>query len=76
MNDCPKLIHISFSSTAKIIDSTGKEWFFEEHPYCGPTVLNKIGEMKSRQPGRRSLFWESYKEWIKEKERNAAQNST
>lgn len=41
----------------KIIDENGKEWIFEDHPYCGPSVLNKKGDPADKQPGPKSPFW-------------------
>jgi len=46
-----------------IKDRSGKEWKFEDHPYCGPIVLDKKGDPKNKQPKVNSLFWESVNLW-------------
>jgi hypothetical protein len=47
-----------------IIDRTGKKWLFEDHPYCGPSVLNrKTLEIMDKEPGPRSPFWEAVQRW-------------
>lgn len=51
--------------THRIVDSTGKEWLFEDHPRCGPTVLHKQTENPvDNQPCERSPFWEAVGQWI------------
>ena len=47
-----------------IKDSSGKEWKFEDHPYCGPTVLNKKGDPAPNQPNGKSLLWVCINLWI------------
>jgi hypothetical protein len=46
-----------------VTDAKGRRWTFEQHPWCGPIVLRKDGQPKSRQPGSRSIFWPAYQAW-------------
>jgi hypothetical protein len=46
-----------------IVDSKGRRWTFEVHPYCGPIVLRADGNPKARQPGSRSPFWDAWERW-------------
>jgi hypothetical protein len=48
-----------------IKDASGRLWHFEEHHYCGPIILRKDGDPKTRQPGSRSPFWPAYYAWKK-----------
>ncbi len=49
-----------------ITDANGKEWRFDLHPYCGPTVLKKNGDPTSRIPSEKSPFWDAFEKWSKE----------
>ena len=48
-----------------ITDVSGRAWRFEQHHYCGPIVLRRDGNPKTRQPGSRSPFWPAYEAWNK-----------
>ena len=51
----------------KILDSKGKVWRFEMHPYCGPIVLTrKTGEVADPQPPSNSPFWEVVTFWAQQ----------
>lgn len=43
-----------------IDDDKGRKWTFEMHPWCGPIVLRRDGNPKTRQPGSRSPFWAAF----------------
>ena len=61
------MIHISMAGPfQKIIDATGKEWFFEMHKYCGPFQLKKNGDPRSRQPNEGSVFWVIVSQWAQQ----------
>lgn len=47
----------------KILDQTGKEWLFEDHPYYGPVVLNGKGDPIKKEPDPKSLFWKCVNQW-------------
>ena len=47
----------------KIIDSTGREWLFNDHPRLGPIPLTQTGNSMSREPGPRSPFWKAVNNW-------------
>jgi hypothetical protein len=55
-----------------ITDDLGREWIFEDHHYCGPIVLRKDGNSKSRQPGSRSRFWPAWDAWNEARKKNEA----
>jgi hypothetical protein len=39
---------------------------FEDHPYCGPIVLQgKTGDPSENQPPERDKFWLHYDAWVK-----------
>lgn len=62
-----KVIHIAYAGPfQKIVDSTGKEWFFEMHSYCGPVVLKKDGDPMKNQPNEKSDFWEVVSRWVRQ----------
>lgn len=62
-----EIIHISYAGPfQKIIDSTGKEWFFEMHSYCGPVVLKKDGDPRLNQPNGKSEFWKVTTLWVQQ----------
>jgi hypothetical protein len=59
-----KGVHISWGGPDRqITDATGKVWSFEDHPRCGPIVLNKRGDPDDKQPGQRSPFWHAWGCW-------------
>lgn len=47
-----------------IVDETGRRWRFEDHHYCGPSVVNRRGEPVASQPGERSPYWRAVLAWI------------
>lgn len=48
------------------IEADGRRYFFEMHPYCGPTVLNRNTHVPIvTQPGERSDFWSAVDAWDK-----------
>jgi hypothetical protein len=47
----------------KIRDEAGTEFTFEDHPMFGPSVLDRHGMPKARQPGERASFWRVYQWW-------------
>ena len=60
-------IHISFAGPSyRIIDTTGKEWYFEWHRYCGPIDLKKDGDPKKVQPANKSDFWIVISQWAQQ----------
>lgn len=62
-----QIIHVlSGGEDRKIIDRLGKEWIFEDHPYCGPSVLNKRGDPLEKQPAQKSPFWECVNLWYQQ----------
>lgn len=54
---------LTYSPDYRITDAKGREWWFEEHSYCGPSVLTKKGDPMANQPGERSPFWHAYQCW-------------
>lgn len=51
--------------TLMITDANGKPWTFEDHPYCGPNVVQADGSTPADpQPGQRSPFWRCVNLWI------------
>lgn len=64
------VIHISYGGAQRvIIDAKGKRWDFEMHRYFGPSVTNRIGDIKDKQPGQRSPFWHALQLWIDQGEK-------
>lgn len=47
-----------------IRDRSGKEWHFEFHEYCGPSLLKKDGGIKRAMPGEKSPFWDAFQAWF------------
>lgn len=45
------------------IVADGHRWTFEDHPYCGPSVIGKRGDVLSNQPVARSQFWRACELW-------------
>ncbi len=46
------------------IYARGRCFYFEWHPHCGPTVINRLtGEPTANQPGERSPFWDAVQRW-------------
>ena len=57
-------IHLCFGGpTRKILDRKCKTWRFEDHPYCGPTVVDRNDDPKDVQPPESSPFWEAVNCW-------------
>ena len=62
-----KLIHISYAGPdIFIIDRHGKKWKFEDHHYCGPSVLGRNGDPLANQPPESSPFWEAVDCWYQQ----------
>lgn len=47
----------------RIIDRKNKVWKFEDHPYCGPNVVDRNDDPKDDQPPENSPFWEAVTCW-------------
>jgi hypothetical protein len=61
------IIHISIGGpTRLIVDGKGREWYFEDHPYCGPAVSDKKGNIKNTQPPESSPFWAAVTHWYQQ----------
>ena len=59
-----KLVHISLGGPDRVlVDGVGIVWRFEDHPRCGPIMLNRRGDPKPTQPSESSLFWDAWKAW-------------
>ena len=59
------IIHISYGGPQRVIfDAKGHRWDFEMHRYFGPSVTNRIGDIKDKQPGERSPFWHAFNAWM------------
>lgn len=57
-------IHLNCGGPSYEIDAGGKRWFFEWHPYFGPTVLNRNTEAPIvTQPAENSPFWDAVTWW-------------
>lgn len=50
----------------RIVDRTGKVWYFEFHSFCGPSVLKKNGDPLKNQPPEKSPFWDAITGWIQQ----------
>lgn len=50
----------------RILAQNGKVYHFEDHSYCGPTVIGKRGGILDNQPNCRSPFWAAVQAWIKQ----------
>jgi len=50
--------------TLFITDAKGKEWRFEDHPYCGPSVVDKHDMPLDNQPSEKSPFWTAINLWL------------
>lgn len=51
------------------ISAGGKDWRFEWHSYCGPSVLGKNGDPLKNQLPDRHLFWVALAYWISQGQR-------
>lgn len=61
------VIHISYAGPdIFIIDRHGKKWKFEDHRYCGPSVLGRNGDPLANQPPESSPFWEAVDCWYQQ----------
>ena len=49
----------------RINDARGKTWIFEDHPYCGPVVVD-IHHNEKKQPPENSKFWEAVTNWYQQ----------
>jgi hypothetical protein len=65
----PAIACVLIGGPTRRIAVDGREWTFEMHPYCGPAVLGKRGEILDVQPGPRSLFWLAVWAWKDQGER-------
>lgn len=60
-------LHISLGGpTRQIIDGKGRSWHFEDHPYCGPAVTGRKGNIKDKQPPESSPFWDAVSWWCQQ----------
>lgn len=50
----------------KIIDAKNRVWKFEDHPYCGPVVVDRHGDPKDEQPPEGSPFWDAVSCWYQQ----------
>lgn len=48
------------------IRAGGKEFHFEFHPFCGPTMIGKRGNPVQAMPPQRSPFWDALYWWLKQ----------
>ncbi len=48
------------------IRAGGKEFRFDMHPYCGPTMIGKRGNPLSTMPPQNSPFWDALYWWTKQ----------
>lgn len=55
-------IHISLGGPVRIIAVGTKKWHFEDHPRCGPVVVDRRGD-PIEQPSGASPFWEAVSLW-------------
>jgi hypothetical protein len=46
--------------------SAQKVYLFEDHPYCGPIVLNAKEDPLENQPGPLDLFWTHVSAWYQQ----------
>jgi hypothetical protein len=46
--------------------SAQKPYTFEDHPYCGPVVVDRNGEPLHKQPGELDLFWTHATAWYQQ----------
>lgn len=49
---------------------------FEMHPYCGPAVVGKRGQVLATQPGPRHHFWTAVTLWCQQGRRIASDGVT
>ena len=62
-----RIIHISQGGPDRVIvDRNLKRWQFEDHPYAGPTITNRDGSIKEKQPPEGSPFWEAVTNWAQQ----------
>jgi hypothetical protein len=61
----PLLVHVSWGGPDRYL-SAGKIWRFEDHPYCGPVVLNNKGDPLDNQPKQTSPFWAHVGAWYQQ----------
>lgn len=47
----------------KIFDRMNRVWQFEDHPQCGPSVVDRHGDPLTNQPPESSPFWEAVNLW-------------
>ncbi len=48
-----------------VLEHKGKSWRFEDSDQFGPSLVRKDGEVASRQPGEKSLFWALHRAWVR-----------
>ena len=56
------LIHMSFGGPVRHLVAQ-KPYRFEDHPHCGPIVLDMHDEPLAKQPGELDLFWVHVNAW-------------
>lgn len=42
---------------------------FEDHPYCGPVLVDRCGTPTAEQPGDLDTFWLHYEAWARQGKR-------
>jgi len=57
-----RLIHISVGGPDINLFAGGRIWRFEDHPYCGPMLINKDGS-SAKEPPPNSIFWKEVSKW-------------
>ena len=45
---------------------SGKPYYFEMHPYCGPMFTDKHGNGLDSQPDEHHLFWTHFDAWMRQ----------
>lgn len=64
MENNMQLIKISFAGPERfIIDRRNNKWRFEDHPHCGPIVIDRFFKPEKTQPPEKSPFWEAVNLW-------------
>jgi len=59
-----QLLHILWGGPERWLSCAGKQWVFEDHPYCGPVVLTpKTRDPAENQPAEGSPFWQHVNAW-------------
>lgn len=62
MSKVSGVIHISFGGPGLNLHAD-RPYRFEDHPYCGPIIVNAKGDPLTDQPVESSPFWHHYDAW-------------